>query len=356
MSTALAKTADGGAALAHVETLDLGIPVEQLIARVDKIAEVQSRVMKLDHHYGVVPGTKGKPSLFKPGAELLCLAFQLAPDFTVEDRWDGEHLECVVKCTLVHGPTEVKVGSGVGSCSTKESKYAYRGGRRKCPECGSDAALNKSKRDNGFYCWDKKGGCGANFRGDDKRITEQQTGRVANPDLADQYNTVRKMASKRALVAAVLITCGASHLFTQDVEDMPRDGAGGSSDDDGGWDGGGAPGPGYDGYGYGDGRDGPPPRQQQRPSQNQQRAGGQQRSSGGNGADAAKSAEHTSKMLEAFAAAKSVEALDECTAELNLLKAEQALTLDDYRKLRDAYSARARELKTPARQSLKGHT
>ncbi len=51
-------------------------------------------------------------------------------------------------------------------------------------------------------------------------IVNQQTGRVLNPDVADQANTILKMACKRALVAAVLVATNASELFTQDVEDM----------------------------------------------------------------------------------------------------------------------------------------
>jgi hypothetical protein len=37
---------------------------------------------------------------------------------------------------------------------------------------------------------------------------------------ADQYNTVRKMAKKRALVDAVITATNASCIFTQDIEDM----------------------------------------------------------------------------------------------------------------------------------------
>ena len=55
----------------------------------------------------------------------------------------------------------------------------------------------------------------------DKAITEQQTGRVPNPDTADQVNTILKMAEKRALIAATLIAVNASDYFTQDIEDLP---------------------------------------------------------------------------------------------------------------------------------------
>ena len=47
----------------------------------------------------------------------------------------------------------------------------------------------------------------------------QVAGRVENSDLADTYNTVLKMAKKRALVDATLTATAASDIFTQDLED-----------------------------------------------------------------------------------------------------------------------------------------
>ena len=47
--------------------------------------------------------------------------------------------------------------------------------------------------------------------------------RVTNPDPADQVNTILKMAKKRAMVDAALSVGRLSEIFTQDVEDMPRD-------------------------------------------------------------------------------------------------------------------------------------
>ena len=70
-------------------------------------------------------------------------------------------------------------------------------------------------------CFRKKGGCGAKFRDGDAVIESQQTGRVFNAEIADQVNTIQKMAQKRSLVAAVLLAVNASEFFTQDVEDMP---------------------------------------------------------------------------------------------------------------------------------------
>lgn len=197
----------------------MGVPVEMVVKRVEKIREIQRLVMKLDQHYGVVPGTGGKPSLLKPGAELLTLVFQLDPQFALSERREGDHLECIMTCTIYHAPTGTRLGSGVGSCTTRESKYAWRKGERRCPRCKAPA-ITKSKFDDcGWFCFDKKGGCGAKFELRDQAITSQSVERVANPDLPDSHNTIRKMAAKRAHVAAILLVTCASEIFTQDAED-----------------------------------------------------------------------------------------------------------------------------------------
>ena len=188
--TTAIETVSESTALARPE--DVGLSIETLVARVDKIKQVQARVMKEGHHFGHIPGID-RPTLLQPGAQMLCMTFQLAPTFDLDERRDGDHLEVVAKCTLVHSPTGAVVGGGVGSCSTRESRYAYRKGERACPDCGA-AALLKSKHEAEWFCWVKKGGCGAKFDLNDRRITSQEVGRVDNPDLADMWNTIRKMA------------------------------------------------------------------------------------------------------------------------------------------------------------------
>jgi len=44
--------------------------------------------------------------------------------------------------------------------------------------------------------------------------------RVPNENIFDQVNTIKKMAQKRALVAATLVAVNASEFFTQDLEDL----------------------------------------------------------------------------------------------------------------------------------------
>lgn len=210
------------------------IGVADLLEQAAKIEQAMRQAMKPDVHYGVIPGTQ-KPTLLKPGAQKLCVLFRLAPSFrTDRDYHDDGHLTVSSTCTLTHIPTGLVVASGDGLCTTRESRYSSRTAKRKCPLCAVEQ-IRRSKNapksgdyegadpsdPPGWYCWRKEGGCGANFRHDDPRITEQVEGKVANPDVADQWNTVLKMANKRALVDAVINGTAASDVFTQDMEDAP---------------------------------------------------------------------------------------------------------------------------------------
>lgn len=145
--------------------------------RVSAVHSAYKSVMREGTHYGVIPGTK-KPSLYKPGAEMLCTLFRLVPTYTVDKTgYDGGHREYSVTCTLTKMDTGQVWAQGIGLCSTMESKYRYRWRNRQ---------------------------------------------RVENPDIADTWNTVLKMAKKRALVDATLTATGCSDMFTQDVEDFEK--------------------------------------------------------------------------------------------------------------------------------------
>ncbi len=196
-------------------------------AQVQLIQQVMKEVMHKDEHYGVIPGTGTKPTLLKAGAEKLCLTFRLDPQYEIEQKQEGNHLTIMSKCTLYHIPSGQRFGSGMGSCSTKESKYAWRQSGRKCPSCGAEAIIKGKDfkgdgKPTGWICFAKKNGCGMKFLDGDAEIEKQSIGRTPNEDIADQYNTVLKMANKRSLVAAVLNTTAASDIFTQDIEDTPQ--------------------------------------------------------------------------------------------------------------------------------------
>lgn len=205
------------------------ISVNDLVEQHEKITQAMEIAMQDGHHYGVIPGTN-KPSLLKPGAEKLCVLFRLAPSYQSEKIWHegSNHLTVVASCTLTHIPTGLVIATGEGLCSTKEARYAQRTAGRVCPACGSDAIIKgKAEYGGGWLCYKKKGGCGAKFDDHDPAIVNQESGKaeVDDAELPNVWNTVLKMADKRALVAAILNGTAASDVFTQDMEDAPQQAA-----------------------------------------------------------------------------------------------------------------------------------
>lgn len=187
-------------------------------SQVQLIQNMMKEVMKEGEHFGTIPHCGDKKVLFKAGAEKLGLTFRLVPRYEIQRHNEGKgHREYEVSCSLTACNTGLFVGQGIGSCSTMESKYRWRTAKLACPGCGME--LRKSKNSAEFYCWAKKGGCGATFRPDDEAITKQPCGRVENADIADCYNTVLKMAKKRAFVDAILTATAASDCFTQDLQE-----------------------------------------------------------------------------------------------------------------------------------------
>lgn len=206
--------------------LRLEITPQDMLRQKRQIAEITKEVLQEGTHYGAsFPGDK-KMNLLQPGADALVVAFGLTPRFT-ERREDihidgeGAHREYTVTCTL-YTRQGMELGSGMGSCSTLESKYRWRNDKRKCPACNSTSIIktNKGRNAGGYWCVPDKGGCGANYNPGDPAIEEQIVGKIPNPDIADTYNTVLKIALKRAKVAAVILVTGCSDMFTQDVEDL----------------------------------------------------------------------------------------------------------------------------------------
>jgi len=208
--------------------------METALQRRSMLVEFTRKIMIPDQDFGVIPGTGTKPTLLKPGAEKLCSFFGLEPEFhqVVEEvdwtgaQHGGEAFYYIRYSVRLHRGGRV-LGVGEGSCNSWESKYRWRQGARKCPKCGQEAIIaGKEEYGGGLLCWKKKNGCGATYQDDDPVIKNQQVGRIPNPDIADQINTIQKMAQKRALVAAVLIATGASEFYTQDIEDGPQQGVG----------------------------------------------------------------------------------------------------------------------------------
>lgn len=160
-------------------------PKDILVAQEETRALIQE-TLKQGRDYGTIPGIN-KPSLLKPGAERVGMAFGCYPRYRIIEQeidhnrkveWrkktrgretTGESLglyRYVVECEIVHRDTGQVVGDCIGVCSTMESKYVDR--PRDCE------------------------------------------------------NTALKIAQKRAHVGATLNAFGLSEQFTQDVEDNPE--------------------------------------------------------------------------------------------------------------------------------------
>lgn len=201
--------------------------MESALRRRDAVVAFVQKIMVPGTDFGVIPGTGNKPVLLKPGAERLCSFFGLSPEFVVGEEvndWIGRdhngELFFYVKYQCRLSRNGKVIGCGEGSCSSWESKYRWRKAERKCPTCNGPFIIKgKVEYGGGWLCYKKKGGCGAKFADGDKSIEGQSVDRMPNPDIADQVNTIQKMAQKRALIAAVLIGVNASEFFTQDLED-----------------------------------------------------------------------------------------------------------------------------------------
>jgi len=143
--------------------------LELVGSHVHVISKLVKMHMKEHEDYGVIPGTK-KPTLLKAGAEKIALLCNAGARYQwTERRLDGDHKEYEFLCEWFHRETGKIIGQGVGSCSTLETKYRN----------------------------------------------------ARHP--ADVYNTVFKIAKKRAFVDTAISTGACGDLFTQDVEDLPEE-------------------------------------------------------------------------------------------------------------------------------------
>lgn len=174
--------------------------VADIISHVATVQEVMRAVMKPDVHYGKIPGTD-KPTLYKAGAEVLCMVFRIAASYVVEDLSTADTVRYRVTCTGTHQITGAVLGAGMGEASSGEEKYKWR--KAASPQEYDETPANmrrtkhiKPRNGNGFA------------------IQQVRT------EPADLANTILKMANKRANMAMVLNVTAASDCFAQDLEDM----------------------------------------------------------------------------------------------------------------------------------------
>lgn len=186
--------------LAPIARLSVG----QVVSHVRLIQEVMQSVMKKDTHYGVIPGCE-KPSLWKPGAELLCVTFRIAPSYQIDDLSTEEAVRYRVRCIGTHQGTGAIIGEGLGECSTNEEKYKWR-------RAASNSEFEATPEDRRRIKY-----------GYNRRDKSEYQIKQIRTEPADLANTALKMAAKRAQVAMAINAVGASDIFAQDLEDLPEE-------------------------------------------------------------------------------------------------------------------------------------
>jgi len=176
--------------------------VADLNTNIKIIQDVMKNVMVEGVHYGVIPGCGKKPTLLKPGAEVLMATFHLAGEPVINDLSTSDEMRYQITMRILYAPTGVFLGSGVGEASSNEKKYKWR-------EAVCDEEFEATPENMRQIYW-KKGWNGA------KATSVKQV----RANMSDIANTVLKMGKKRSQSDAVLSVTGASSLFTQDIEDM----------------------------------------------------------------------------------------------------------------------------------------
>jgi hypothetical protein len=167
----------------EVLPVNLDAEIEKAIQMRETFNKLFNNLLQQGIDFDRIPGTD-KPTLLKPGADLLCQVFHFASSepkimSSIED-FDKGIFSYTVSIPIVHRDTGILVSVGIGSANSYEVKYKYR------------------------YIDSEDG----------------EKVRVTNPEPADQQNTLVKMAAKRAYIDGVLKATGASRMFTQDIEDM----------------------------------------------------------------------------------------------------------------------------------------
>ena len=200
-------------------TKEVSVAVQQHAGQIADVISMKATVqdvlksqMQEDVHYGKIPGTGDKPTLLKAGAEMLRMVFNLRTtcikdDVAVSDEGNGHKTYEI--CMHISNKDGECIATGLGTCSTLESKYKYRSQLtdRKVP---SEYWESRDKALLGGPQYSPKKVKGAWL------ISE----RVEHDNPADYYNTVKKMAKKRAMADGILTATCSSDLFTQDLEDL----------------------------------------------------------------------------------------------------------------------------------------
>ena len=182
---------------------DMESRLAEMGEQLDIVQRFFQKIMVKDQDYGIIPGTD-KPTLLKPGAEKLCELYGFAPIIKeIKEEKNNETGFChyLVIITLIHKRSGAVVAEGVGEANTNEDKFRWRW----IPEwklVSEDKSLLQ-------------------FRTETTKDGRQyRLYKVENQSPFSLWNTILKIAKKRALVDATLSATRSSGIFTQDMEDL----------------------------------------------------------------------------------------------------------------------------------------
>lgn len=165
------------------------------------IRQLMKEHMKDGVHFMTIPGTP-KPSLTKPGSELILSMFHIAAEPIVDDLSTPDEMRYRVFVQLTEMGSGRILGKGVGEASSAETKYQWR-----AMVCQQEFDETPADRRRVIY---KKG-----YQGNaPTRVFQVRT------EMSDVANTILKMAKKRAQIDATLTVTAASDLFMQDAEEV----------------------------------------------------------------------------------------------------------------------------------------
>lgn len=215
--------------LSIIEKVKNDPTVIDVLNRVNEVIAIRQEIFQKGVHFG--PPYKGakNDTLLKPGATFLQQKYQLHElherlETTIHvDPTDLSKSYIIIqdRCRIFdsHGQ---ELAQADAACTTFEDKYLYRGGGdRTCPQCGNPNIMrsayppkNNPNAEKGWYCNNKKGGCGASFDYNTPAITDQQVAKSLNENPLNLLDTIVAMAQKRASVRSTIKATGVDALFS----------------------------------------------------------------------------------------------------------------------------------------------
>lgn len=150
----------------NIHTNDIN-KLKNRLEMLNEMAETIKSTLKNGIDYGIIPNTKGKPTLLKAGGQKIALLFGLIAKFKKSRDlidYQKKMVDIEFECSLFT-QANLEIAQGIGSTNSEEKKYKY------------DSAIA-------------------------------------------QINTITKIAKKRAFIDAILMIGNLSEVFTQDLEEM----------------------------------------------------------------------------------------------------------------------------------------